>query len=90
MFELLDEAQFDVCRSLIDVYEFDTEDECKNFSIEGKLLSDPYKLGDKWVRHYSRVGELASQSASKAAKYYNLNVDLAADYIVGDNWKVCH
>lgn len=86
----MDEAQFDTCKSLIDVYEFDCEDDCKKFSVEGKLLSDPYKLGNKWVRHYSKVGELASQSASKAAKYYNLNVDLAADYIVGDNWKVCH
>ena len=85
-----DEAQFDVCESLVDVYKFDTEEDCENFSVEGKLLSDPYRVGDKWVRHYSVVGELASVCAGKAAQYYNLNVDLAADYIVGENWKVCH
>lgn len=86
-----DEAQFDVCKSLIEEYVFEDEFSCKNFKIDGKILGDPYKNKDgKWVRHYSIVGELASLYAEKAAKYYGMDVGLAADYIVGDNWKVCH
>lgn len=85
-----DEAQWSCCRSLVDFYEFDSKQEAEDFRLKGKLLSDVYEEGGKWVRHYSRVGELASMCAGEAAKYYNMRVDLAADYIVGDNWKVCH
>jgi len=85
-----DEGQFDCCKSLIDFYNFDSKEEAESFTLEGKLLSDVYEEDGKWVRHYSEVGELASECAEESAKYYNMNVNLSADYIIGDNWKVCH
>ena len=87
----MDEAQLCVHKSLVKEFLFDTKEESDKFSIEGRLLSGVHETSEgKWHRFFSPVGELASQSCQKAAEYYKLNVKLAADYDVGNNWAECH
>lgn len=85
-----DEAQWQVCPSLIDVYTFDSKKDAEAFEVEGKFLGDATELDGKWVRTYSLVGSLAKQAMIDAGKYYKLRVNLDSDYIINRSWKGCH
>lgn len=86
-----DEAQWEVCKSLVKIKVFDTEEERDEFlKTFDKPVSDNVEYEGKPAVFYSRVGELAKQAAHEASKYYNLRVDFDADYIVGHNWAECH
>ncbi len=85
-----DEYQYQVHKSLVDVYEFDTEEECKEFSIKGKLLSNPKQKDGKWYRYYSIVGELGNRSLTKAGEYLKMPVTFTAAYDVGSNLAETH
>ena len=85
-----DEYQFQVCPTLVELKEFDSEEEAKEFSIEGKRMSDLSHVGDKVWRGYSPVGEQMSKAISLAAEYYGMRVPFDGDYKIGTNWKECH
>lgn len=86
-----DEAQAEVRRSMVTWKKFKTEEECKAFkSDDGKAWSDPVHNDKGWFRGYCRAGELAVQSVVEAGRYYKLNVDLSAGYMLGRNWAECH
>jgi hypothetical protein len=86
-----DEAQLEVRRKDVVFKKFDTEDEAKNFvDPEGKVWSVVLQSDKGWFRAYSVVGELATKAVRLSGQYYNMNVDLSADYIVGRNWAEAH
>lgn len=86
-----DEYQYQVHKSLVTEYIFDTEEECVAFEREdGKLLSNPKKRGDKWYRYYSIVGELGNKSLNMAGKFLNMPVKFEAAYDVGFNLAETH
>ena len=39
---------------------------------------------------YTRAGELAVESVLEAGRYYKLNIDLTAGYMMGSSWSSCH
>lgn len=43
-----------------------------------------------WFTAYSRAGELTSISVLEAGRYYGLNIDLSAEYDLGQSWRDCH
>ena len=90
MLNFLDECQWQVSPEFIDIYEFDTEEEAKDFAIEGKILSNVHKRGDKFVRGWSEVGQIFAETMVEAGEYYNFRVPLAADYDIGTNWSETH
>lgn len=85
-----DEYQYEVPDELIETYTFDTEEEAKEFSIGGKLLSNVGHVGDKFVRYYSRVGVLGDWSLTQAGKYFKLPLPFNAAYDIGDNLAETH
>lgn len=56
----------------------------------GLIWSDVGHIGDKWYVGYCRAGELAVESVLEAGRYYGLNVDLTAGYMLGKDWASCH
>jgi DNA polymerase I-like protein with 3'-5' exonuclease and polymerase domains len=40
--------------------------------------------------HADFYGKLAVKSIREAGKYYNMNVELDSEYIIGNNWAECH
>jgi hypothetical protein len=85
-----DEAQWQVCPSLVTVYKFDSKKEAESFEIDGKFIGDATELDGVWTRTYSKVGSLAKKSMRDAGVYYNLRVSLDSDYIINRSWKGCH
>ena len=86
----MDECQWQVSPDLVDIYEFDSEDEAKAFNLEGKILSNVRKVGDKFVRGWSIVGQVFAETMEEAGEYYNFRVKLAADYDIGTDWSETH
>lgn len=85
-----DEAQYEIRRSAVTFKKFGTEAEAKLFKAEDKLWSDVIHNDKGWYRAYNRSGELAVKSVQESGKYYKLNVDLTAGYMIGTNWATCH
>lgn len=86
-----DEAQAEVRRSMVKWKKFESEDDCKAFKSEdGKVWSDPVHNEKGWFRGYCRAGELATIAVREAGRYYKLNVELSAGYMLGTNWGTCH
>lgn len=82
--------QWQVLENLIELWEFDTEEEAKAFKVDGKILSNIHKQGDKFVRGWSVVGQTFAETMREAGEFYNFRVDLSADYDIGKNWAECH
>lgn len=55
-----------------------------------KLWSDVMHTDKMYYVAYNRAGELAVESVQESGKYYKLNADLTAGYMVGTNWATCH
>lgn len=85
-----DEYQYEVPEELIETYTFETKDEAEQFSLDNKLLSNVKKVGEKYVRYYSIVGELGNMSLQKAGKYLKMPLPFRADYDIGDNLAETH
>jgi DNA polymerase I-like protein with 3'-5' exonuclease and polymerase domains len=86
-----DEAQWEVSPELVEIVQFESEEEREDFIKQyGKPVGDNTEHEGKPAIFYSIVGELAKKAAQDASKYYNLRVNLDADYIVGKNWAECH
>jgi DNA polymerase I-like protein with 3'-5' exonuclease and polymerase domains len=84
-----DEAQWEVSKELVEFLQFDTKEEAESYS-EARVLGDVVQKGNRFVRAYSVVGDIAAKAAKKAGDYYNLRVNLNADYVIGKNWAECH
>jgi hypothetical protein len=85
-----DEAQLEVKRSMVKWKKFESEEACKSFKEEGKVWSDPVHNERGWFRGYCRAGELATIAVREAGKFYKLNVELSAGYMLGTDWASCH
>lgn len=86
-----DEAQLESSRSMYTFKKFEDEAVAKAFKSEdGKVWSDVIHNDKGWYRAYNRAGELATIAVTEAGRYYKLNVDLTAGYMVGTNWASCH
>ena len=86
-----DEAQEEVSKDLVDFHMFETEEEAKNFKIEGKHLGDLQEAPDgRFFRAYCISGQSASDSLTEASEFYKLRVKLTAGYMIGRNWAECH
>jgi DNA polymerase I-like protein with 3'-5' exonuclease and polymerase domains len=86
-----DEAQLEICRDQVKWKKFDSEEECKAFKDpSGKVWSDPVHNDKGWFRGYVRAGELATIAVREAGKFYKLNVELSAGYMLGTDWASCH
>lgn len=86
-----DEAQLEICRSMVTWKKFESEEACKAFeSNDGKVWSDPVHNDKGWFRGYCRAGELATIAVREAGMFYKLNVELSAGYMLGTNWASCH
>ena len=88
----MDESQLEVDKSLVEWKLFKTEDEAKTFreSQVDKIWSDIGHSEKGYYVGYCIAGELAAKSVVEAGRYYKLNVDLAADYMLGIDWSTCH
>lgn len=85
-----DESQLEISKALVEFKKFSSEEEAKTFKDQDKTWSEVIHSDRGWFRAYCRAGELATQAVLEAGKFYNLNVDLTAGYIIGRNWKECH
>lgn len=90
-----DEAQLEVRKELVKWKVGKSKEEM--VEIKDKLeketnlkWSDVGHIGDKWYVGYCRAGELAVESVLEAGRYYSLNVDLTAGYMLGKDWASCH
>lgn len=86
----MDEYQYLVNNQLLSEYKFGSEEEANEFELDGKILSNPHKIGGDWVSHYSIVGELGVKSIRKAGEYYNSPLCIDAAYDVGNNLAETH
>lgn len=88
----MDEAQLEVAKSMVTWKMFKTEEEAKMFKAEqkDKVWSDVGHSAKGYYVGYCRAGELATQAVTEAGKYYKLNVELTAGYMLGTNWATCH
>jgi len=90
-----DEAQLEVSSSLIQWRVGKTKEDIVKLKQQletetGKIWSDVGHIGEKYYIGYCRAGELAVESVLEAGRYYNLNVDLTAGYMLGKDWGSCH
>ena len=95
LLELVDESQCEVSKKLVKFKTFPDKESAAKFKEQveaetGKRWSDVGHYGDKYYVGYCRAGELAVESVLAAGKYYRLNVDLTAGYMLGNSWKTCH
>ena len=86
----MDEYQLQVCESLVDAHVFETEEEAKEFSVEGKRIADISHVDGGYLAGYSKVGELMSEAIVKAAEHYGMRIPFDGDYQIGFSWKDCH
>jgi DNA polymerase I-like protein with 3'-5' exonuclease and polymerase domains len=66
------------------------EAELKAFKAENPGWSEIGHSDKACYIGYTAAGTLIQESVVEASRFYNLNVTLAADYILGRNWRECH
>lgn len=86
----MDEAQLEVSKKLAKWKVFQTEAEAKQFKLDNPTWSEIGHNNRGWYIGYCKAGELVVKAVLESGRYYKLNVDLAADYIMGINWATCH
>jgi DNA polymerase I-like protein with 3'-5' exonuclease and polymerase domains len=85
-----DEAQIEVHKSLIKWKVFAAEEDAKLFKRDNPGWSEIGHSDKGFYIGWCKVGELIQQAVKETSRYYKLNVDLSADYILGRNWGECH
>lgn len=85
-----DEAQLEVTKDLVKWKMFDTEEDAKAFKKDHPTWSDVGHSAKGYYVGYCHAGELATQAVTEAGKYYKLNVELTAGYMLGTTWANCH
>lgn len=86
----MDEAQLEMHKSLVKWKVFAEEKDAKAFRKDNPTWSEVGHSDKGYYVGYCRAGELIQESVKETSRFYNLNVDLAADYIMGRNWAECH
>jgi len=86
----MDEAQLEVSKSLVKWKLFKTEEEAKAFKKDNPTWSDIGHSDKGYYVGWCRAGELAVEAVNEAGKYYKLNVELTAGYMLGIDWSSCH
>ena len=88
----MDESQLEVAREQVTWKMFAAEEDAKAFkaSQTDKIWSDVGHTDKGYYVGYCRAGELAVEAVNEAGKYYKLNVDLTAGYMLGNSWATCH
>ena len=56
----------------------------------GRIYSDIGHMDSLFYCGYTRAGELAVESVLEAGRYYKLNIDLTAGYMMGSDWASTH
>ena len=56
----------------------------------GRVYSDIGHMDGLFYCGYTRAGELAVESVLEAGRYYKLNIDLTAGYMMGSDWASTH
>ena len=85
-----DEAQMEMQKALVKWKMFAEEKEAKEFRAQNPTWSEVGHTDKGYYVGYCRAGELIQESVKEASRYYDLNVTLSADYILGRNWAECH
>jgi hypothetical protein len=86
-----DEAGCEVRKGMVQWKKFEDEQACKAWKSEdGRVWSDPVHTEKGWFRGYCRAGELATIAVGDAGKWFKLNVELTAGYMLGTNWATTH
>lgn len=88
--ERMDELQLELHSNLVKFKYFKTEEEAKEYTSNGFMLSDVGHNNKGYYRAYTKVGEWMRDLAGEASRYYNMKVELKMDYSVGKDWKSCH
>ncbi|MDB4311854.1 DNA polymerase [bacterium] len=57
---------------------------------EGRLLSNPARIGNKFIVYYSRVGELGNESLARAGRFLKMPMPFSASYDIGNNLAETH
>lgn len=85
-----DEAQSEMDKSLVKWKMFATEEEAKVFKKDNSGWSEVGHSDKGYYVGWCEAGVLIQQAVKDTSRYYNLNITLAADYIMGRNWAECH
>ena len=90
-----DEAQMELTKNLVKMKAFKTEEEAEKWKEvtqerTKKILSNVNLINEKYCVGWSVVGETAVYAARESGEYYNLDVALDSDYVIGTNWAECH
>lgn len=87
-----DEAQSEVNKQQVTWKLFKEEADAKAFrkAQQGRLWSDVGHSVKGYYVGYCKAGELAVEAVNEAGRYYNLNVELTAGYMLGNSWSTCH
>ena len=90
-----DEAQMELTKNLVKIKAFKTEEEAEKWKEvtqerTKKILSNVNLINEKYCVGWSIVGETAVYAARESGEYYNLDVALDSDYVIGTNWAECH
>lgn len=87
-----DEGQLEVRKQQVTWKMFQEESDAKEFkkAQQDLVWSDVGHSSKGYYVGYCRAGELAVEAVNEAGKYYNLNVDLTAGYMLGVDWSTCH
>lgn len=86
----LDEAQFEVSKSLITWKKFPTKELAKSFLEENSGWVGTLESKGAFFVANSRVNDIAIKAVELTNKYYKLNVPLAIDPQYGRQWAECH
>lgn len=100
----MDEFQYEVPDELIetvavfpvkDINCADSDKEAKELAKkyvdpEGRLLSNPHRVGNNYEVYYCVVGELGNLSLNKAGEYLKMPMKFSASYDIGQNLSQTH
>jgi hypothetical protein len=85
-----DEAQLEMHKSLVKWKMFKTEEEAREFKNDNPGWSEIGHSAKGYFIGWCEAGRAIQEAVVETSRYYKLNVTLAADYILGLNWRDCH
>lgn len=86
----MDESQLEVSKSLVKWKLFKTEDEAKEFKSAHPTWSEIGHSNRGYYIGWCKAGEYALEAVRESGQYYGLNVELAAEYMIGTDWATTH
>ena len=89
-FELLDEQQLEVHKSLVQWKAFNTKDEALQFTKDNPMYYKPIEAKGKFFVWKSEVMQIYQDACKRVSEVFKLNVPLGIDPGIGLNWKDTH